>query len=97
MNGITPEGIALRARLTVDYIDQSFRLYRRVRNRVKDLLYEVQQAGFQQVKIIGDGDIADICRLSCLEHSIQIEDWPDFPQLKVQGMKVTLHFDGKEQ
>ncbi len=94
---ITPEGIALRARLTVDYIDQSFRLYRRVRNRVKDLLIEVQQAGFQEVKVLGGGDIADICRLSCLEHGIQIEDWPDIPQLKVQGMKVTLDFDGKEQ
>ena len=33
---ITPEGIALRARLTVDYIERSFDLYRRTRQRVKD-------------------------------------------------------------
>ena len=94
---ITPEGIALRARLTMDYIDQSFRLYRRVRTHVKDLLIEVQQAGFQQVQILGDGDIADICRLSCLEHGIQLEDWPDIPKLQVQGMKVTLDLGGEEQ
>ncbi len=94
---ITPEGIALRARLTMDYVDQSFRLYRRVRTRVKDLLVEVQQAGFQQVRILGDGDIAEICRLSCLEHGIQLEDSPDIPKLQVQGMKVTLDFGGEEQ
>jgi DNA-binding CsgD family transcriptional regulator len=30
---ITPEGLALRARLTLDYIQSSFRLYRLVRER----------------------------------------------------------------
>ena len=46
---ITPEGIALRARLTVNYIETSMRLYRRTRQRVRELLTEVQQAGYQQV------------------------------------------------
>ena len=67
---ITPEGIALRARLTVNYIETSMRLYRRTRQRVRELLAEVQQAGYQQVSITGDGDIADICRLTCLEQGI---------------------------
>jgi DNA-binding MarR family transcriptional regulator len=31
---ITPEGIAFRARLTVNYIETSLRLYRRTRQRV---------------------------------------------------------------
>ena len=44
---ITPEGIALRARLTVNYIETSMRLYRRTRQRVRELLTEVQQAGYQ--------------------------------------------------
>src|SRR5512138_1067896 len=35
---ITPEGIALRARLTVDYIERSFDLYRRTRVRIKEQL-----------------------------------------------------------
>ena len=74
---ITPEGIALRARLTVDYIDQSFRLYRRVRVRVSEILDEVQVAGYNQVAIQGDGDIADICRLTCLEKGILVVHNPD--------------------
>ena len=31
---ITPEGIALRARLAVDYVEHSFSLYRKTRQRV---------------------------------------------------------------
>ena len=33
---ITPEGIAMRAHLTVDFIEQQFNLYRNTRQRVKD-------------------------------------------------------------
>src|SRR5512136_3167207 len=48
---ITPEGITFRARLTVDYIEQSFLLYRNIRKRVRELLVEVKRAGFDQVHI----------------------------------------------
>src|SRR5574341_1394215 len=64
---ITPEGIALRARLTVDYVERSFDLYRRTRQRVKEHLDTVRAAGMTRVQILGDGDVADICRLTCLE------------------------------
>jgi DNA-binding MarR family transcriptional regulator len=64
---ITPEGIAFRARLTLNYIDTSMRLYRRTRQHVRELLGEVKQAGYHRVHIAGEGDIADICRLTCLE------------------------------
>src|SRR4030067_783457 len=37
---ITPEGIALRARLTINYVETSMRLYRRTRQRVLALLGE---------------------------------------------------------
>jgi hypothetical protein len=69
---ITPEGLAFRALLTVDYIESSLRLYRRTRQQVRELLTQVRQAGFEQVVIEGDGDIADICRLTCLEQGIHI-------------------------
>ncbi len=59
---ITPEGIALRARLTVDYIERSFGLYRRTRQRVKTHLSEIKSAGHNSVRLIGEGDLADICR-----------------------------------
>ena len=94
---ITPEGIALRARLTVDYIERSFDLYRRTRQRVKTHLSEVKKAGYDRVRLIGEGDVADICRLSCLEQDIQIVPDGNFPKLEVKGFKVLLHMDGENE
>ena len=73
---ITPEGIALRARLTVNYIETSMRLYRRTRSHTRELLGQVRQAGFESVLIEGDGDIAEICRLTCLEQGVKIIERP---------------------
>ncbi|HBY07125.1 MAG TPA: hypothetical protein DEH22_04825 [Chloroflexi bacterium] len=87
---ITPEGIAFRARLTVDYIENSMHLYRRTRQRVQELLAEVEASGFQGVRIVGDGDIAEICRLTCLERGFLVVDDPIYPALEVNGWKVYL-------
>jgi DNA-binding MarR family transcriptional regulator len=87
---ITPEGIALRARLTVDYIERSFELYRRTRKRIKEHLGVIQAAGYSRVRIVGDGDVADICRLTCLEQGFSVVQDPTVPGLRLQGWKVLL-------
>jgi DNA-binding MarR family transcriptional regulator len=87
---ITPEGLAFRARLTIHYIDQSMRLYRRTRQHVRELLVEVKQAGFEGVRIEGEGDIADICRLTCIEQDVPILEMNGAPVLEVQGTRVRL-------
>lgn len=87
---ITPEGIAFRARLTVNYIEESMKLYRRVRQRVRELLMEARQNGSEGVRIEGDGDIAEICRLTCLELGVPVTDDPAAPTLAVKGTKVNL-------
>jgi predicted ArsR family transcriptional regulator len=94
---ITPEGIALRARLTVDYIERSFDLYRRTRQRVKAHLNEVKKAGYDRIRLLGEGDVADICRLSCLEQDIQIVTDGNIPTLEVKGFKVLLHMEGIDE
>ena len=93
---ITPEGIALRARLTVDYVERSFDLYRRTRQRVKTHLSEIKNAGHNSVRLIGEGDLADICRLSCLEQDIEIVSDGDAPALEIKGFKVLLHMDNND-
>lgn len=93
---ITPEGIAFRARLTVDYIEQSLLLYRHTRQRVRDLLQEVKRLGFDRVVIVGEGDIADICRLTCLEQGLTAlseKSQDHLPVLFVRETKVTLSLD----
>jgi DNA-binding MarR family transcriptional regulator len=91
---ITPEGIALRTRLTVDYIEQQFLLYRHIRQRVSEHIDAVQKAGYHTVRLVGEGDIADICKLSCLEHNIALVTTGSVPELEVVGLKVNLRMDG---
>jgi DNA-binding MarR family transcriptional regulator len=90
---ITPDGIALRMRLTVDYIEQQFILYRRVRARVKDYIAEIRHAGFERVRIAGEGDVADICKLTCIEQGIEITTAKNVPVLEIAGLKVQLHIE----
>ncbi len=87
---ITPEGISLRARLTIDYIQNQFSLYRLTRERVNTLISQVRSEGFNSVRLIGEGDVADVCRLTCLEQSILIVDDNSAPTIMVQGLKVSL-------
>jgi DNA-binding MarR family transcriptional regulator len=93
---ITPEGIALRARLAVDYVERSFSIYRRTRQRVSQFLDEVQKAGYDRVRILGKGDVVDICRLTCLEQGVEVVTDKDAPALQVDGFKVILQMDGKK-
>ncbi len=83
---ITPEGISLRAHMTLDYIQTSFRLYRLVRQRVAEQLTQVRQAGYYCVRLEGEGDIADVCRLTCLEQGMKIVDDADVPALCVREL-----------
>ena len=88
---IAPEGIALRARLTVDYIERSLDVYRKTRSRVIKHLNTIHAAGFKKVRMIGEGDIADICRLSCLEQGVAIVQDVKVPALEIKGYKVFLN------
>jgi len=93
---ITPEGIALRARLTVDYIQQSFKLFRHVRERVTGLLQKLEAMDIHTVRLTGTGDVADVCRLTCMEQHFTITDNPDAPALVVDGLKVRLELNSHE-
>jgi len=87
---ITPEGLALRARLAVDYVERSFSVYRRTRQRVKDYITKIRKAGFDSVQIVGSGDVADICKLTCLEQGISVVTDKTAPALILDGYKIML-------
>jgi DNA-binding MarR family transcriptional regulator len=102
---ITPEGISFRAHLTIDYIEQSFVLYRNIRKRVHELVVEVKRAGYDQVRLetitdiedpklsIQTNDIADVCRLTCLDEGIEITQDTNAPSIVVNGIKVNLYME----
>jgi DNA-binding MarR family transcriptional regulator len=90
---ITPEGIAQRARLTVDFVEQQFLLYRNTRNRVKEYIDKIRAAGLDKVRIVGEGDVADICRLTCIEQHLNVVTDSNAPALEVVGLKVILRLE----
>ena len=87
---ITPEGLAIRARLTVDYLEQQFNLYRRIRQRVKEYIEQTKAEGHDRLRLVGEGDVADICRLTCLEQGITLLEDETLPTLEVRGLSVVL-------
>jgi DNA-binding MarR family transcriptional regulator len=92
---ITPEGLALRANLTLDYIQSSFNLYRLVRNRSVEALDEVKRAGHSSVRILGNGDVADICRLTSLEQGFAVVEDGNAPILKIVDLKIFVEWEGQ--
>jgi DNA-binding MarR family transcriptional regulator len=87
---ITPEGIALRARLTVDYIQSSFELYRHTRQKTLNAIMQLRENKFDQVRIEGDGEIAEVCRLTCLENNLPVTDDPTAPCIVIDGIHISL-------
>ncbi len=90
---VTPEGISLRAHMTLDYIQNSFRLYRLVRQRMIEQLDQVRLAGYTCIRLEGEGDVADVCRLTCLEQGMSIVQDRCVPVLKVRELKVVIDWD----
>jgi len=85
---ITPEGIALRARLLVDFINSSMEMYRLVRNRSTKAIKDLKLQGYYSVKIEGNGDIAEVLKLTCMEWGIEIVEDGITPNLNIVGLKI---------
>jgi len=97
---ITPEGIALRARLTIEYVERSLNLYRHTRKQVIDLIKELREAGYDSVSLsgsnLGSDDMVDICRLTCLEQNILLVDDTTLPTFLISGKNIELVIDKQE-
>jgi len=87
---ITPEGIALRAALTVDYIKNSFDLYRQVRERTNLCLQQLESAGYQSVNVLGEDEVAEVVRLTCLEQGVTVTNDAQAPTIHIEGIKLAL-------
>ena len=96
---ITPQGVAEKARLTYEYMDFSLRVYRELRAEAQRLISKVQAAGYSEVYIDGDGDVAEICRLTCLERGVKVASASQtdlLPVLRVEGSGLVLEWAGSD-
>lgn len=87
---ITPDGLALRAHLTLDYIQTSFQLYRLIRERTLALLDQAHADGLTTLRLEGGGDVADVVRLTCLEQGFELVEDGGTPALCIRGLKLFL-------
>lgn len=90
---LTPKGINEKTRLTLEYVKFSMSLYRDIRNKTKDFLKEIVDKGYCEVFIAGDGDIRDVCYLTCLEMSVTVAERSenaDIPGIVIDGFKISL-------
>jgi DNA-binding MarR family transcriptional regulator len=92
---VTPQGLAEKARLTQAYMQTSLRLYRETRAQARSLLTQVLESGYDAVRIEGDGDLADICRLTCLEQNVRVAEDKNagrLPAVLVEGTQLSLRW-----
>ena len=97
---LTSDGIAHKAVLARKYVAASMRLYRQTREEARRLLTLVQEAGYEQVVIEGEGEIAEICQLTCLEFSISWRNREmvsgQTPLLRENGTDLILFMPGEQ-
>jgi DNA-binding MarR family transcriptional regulator len=89
---LTPKGISEKARLTTAFMQASLHWYRKTRGTTQVFLQQIKQAGYDTVCIEGDGDLAEIVYLTCLEAHVTVQETIDrtYPVFKIEGFKTVL-------
>ncbi len=90
---LTPRGLAEKSRLGLRHVRTSLRTYREMRRRALSLVARVRRAGYDSIILQGDGDLAEICRLTCLDQRMPMarpSRTKVFPILKVDGTDIVL-------
>jgi len=96
---LTPTGLSEKALLTAAFMQASLHWYRETRETSKELLDKVKQAGYDTVCIEGDGDLAEIVYLSCLEAHVKVNRELDqaYPAFRVEGFRTLLDWPRNSQ
>jgi len=55
-----------------------------------DVIKDVRAQGHRTVQLEGSGDVAEVCRLTCLEQGLTIVEDSHAPRLVIRGLKVFL-------
>ena len=91
---LTPKGLAEKARLTKEFMQMSLHWYRVTREASKEFIGQIKDAGYDTVCIKGDGDLAEIVYLTCLEAQVKVkaEIDPCCPVFRIEGLKTMLEW-----
>ncbi|MFQ6100768.1 MAG: winged helix-turn-helix transcriptional regulator [Anaerolineae bacterium] len=82
---VTPQGLALKARLTSQYMEVSLRVYRELRQAARETLASVRERGYTAVQADGKGEAMEIFYLTCLEEGVPVQQSPPLPLPEVRA------------
>ena len=93
---VTPQGLALKARLTSEYLAASLRVYRELRQAARETLAQVRGAGYAAVKAGGQDEAMEIFHLTCLEEEVSVEKAPasPLPEVRAEGTGFVVEWPG---
>lgn len=89
---VTPQGLALKARLTKEYMQASLRVYRELRQAAKETLALVREGDYAAVQTNGRNEAMEIFQLTCLEEgfSVETDSSLPLPEVKAEGTSFVV-------
>jgi len=69
---LTPKGFSEKSQLTAGYLKRSFDFYRHARNECDEALASCAAHNWDQVVLVGTGDLAEIALLCALQNKVNI-------------------------
>jgi len=100
---ITPQGIAEKARMTLEYMKWLQARYRDIRERVRVVCLELKKQGRKDIVICGVSDAAEIFYLATIETGLKVvgvvddskagENWLNFPVNSLSVLKDQINYD----
>ncbi len=95
---LTPSGLALKVKLTREYMQVSLRVYRQLRQAAQKAVAQIRQAGYTTACVEGQDEAAEIMRLTCLEQNIKVEKTSSgAPILKSNGKDFVVTWPGSNE
>lgn len=89
---VTPQGLALKARLASQYLESSLRVYQECRHAARETLVQVHSKGYTAVKTDGKDEAIEIFRLTCLQEGVRVENSPSspLPEVRADGVRFVV-------
>jgi DNA-binding MarR family transcriptional regulator len=93
---VTPAGLALKARLTKEYMEVSLRVYRELREAARDTVGQISSRGYGEVATGDGGEAMEIFRLTCLEQGVGLANGPSssLPEVRAEGTGFAVEWPG---
>ena len=68
---LTKDGFKEKSRLVKEYLDSSLNFFKKAKQAYLRILIEIQKKKLSVV-LVGEGDLADICKLSLLQENLEL-------------------------